>query len=303
MKYLKYCLVFSLLLSYEATKAQTSGSINEAFYENCALISYNKDGHDVFSSGFILLQEVTPNTQRWKGFLITTKHTLPQEGSINAIKLRFFTKDYNNTKNRMELTVELTDKKGRYLPKMRFNRKGADVVAIEITEEFVADGITSRGIPMGLLLSKADMKSKGFTVGDEIYNIGYPDGIYDEKNYSPMFRYGIIATLPYERYNFNKKLRDKLGLKSSIDGFLIDANVYPGSSGSMVIYKTLNTSLTGIASFSGPKGTPYILGIVSDSIPFEDISPNNIQRMGLGIVYSSDAIKETIEQGTRLSDE
>ncbi len=202
----------------------------------------------------------------------------------------------------MEISVDITDKKGNYLPKVQLNRNKADVVAIDITKECVEGQVTDFGIPMSYLISKKDLQANGFTVGDEIYTVGYPDGMYDEKNYSPVFRYGIISTLPYENYNFNKRLQEKLAVSSKLDGFLIDANVYPGQSGSLVIFKSINNSVSGV-SFGGPKSVPYVLGIVSGSIAFKDTSLNNIQRMGIGIVYSSEAIRETILFGTRLADE
>jgi hypothetical protein len=42
----------------------------------------------------------------------------------------------------------------------------------------------------------------------------------------------------------------------------------------------------------GKRSVPYILGIVSKSIPIEDFG--NTQRMGLGVVYGADTIRETI---------
>jgi len=52
----------------------------------------------------------------------------------------------------------------------------------------------------------------------------------------------------------------------------------------------------GETKVSFEKKTPYLLGIVSGSLPIDDKALQSRQRMRLGIAYSSDAIKETIEQ-------
>ena len=109
-------------------------------------------------------------------------------------------------------------------------------------------------------------------------------------------RQGIISTIPSEGYAFDKILIQKLNLPNQIDGFLIDANVFPGSSGSLVILKPQLATIGphGGVLFSSEKKNPYLLGVISGSIPIEDYGRH--QRMGLGIVYSADSIKETIEQ-------
>lgn len=56
---------------------------------------------------------------------------------------------------------------------------------------------------------------------EEIFMIGYPDGLWDEHNNMPIVRRGITATAPYLNYNGKRE-------------FLIDAACFPGSSGSPV---------------------------------------------------------------------
>lgn len=87
------------------------------------------------------------------------------------------------------------------------------------------------------------------------------------------------------------------GLPDKIDGFLIDANVFPGSSGSIVILKpqAITIGPGGGSVVSSIKKTPYILGIVSMSIPIDDTALGSVQRMGLGVVFSAAEITNTIE--------
>ena len=62
---------------------------------------------------------------------------------------------------------------------------------------------------------------------DDVAMIGYPDGIWDEKNNQPIFRKGVFATSPSKDYNGQKE-------------FVIDMPVYGGSSGSPVLIASDN---------------------------------------------------------------
>ena len=126
-------------------------------------------------------------------------------------------------------------------------------------------------------------------MGTQIYLLGYPSGMYDPRNTSPILRIGLISTEPNKDFSFNPELRAKYGLPSTIPGFLIDANVFPGSSGSIVLRRA--DIVPGFSS-GGKASVSYILGIVSMSIPIDDLW--GTQRMGLGVVYDSRAIRETI---------
>lgn len=56
---------------------------------------------------------------------------------------------------------------------------------------------------------------------EDILFIGYPNGLWDERNNMPLVRKGITASAPYLDYNGKKE-------------FVIDAACFPGSSGSPV---------------------------------------------------------------------
>jgi hypothetical protein len=73
-----------------------------------------------------------------------------------------------------------------------------------------------------------------YGVFQEIKFIGYPIGIWDEKNNLPIVRRGMTATDPVVDYNGRKE-------------FLIDAAVFPGSSGSPVYIATDNLMMMGTA--------------------------------------------------------
>jgi hypothetical protein len=66
---------------------------------------------------------------------------------------------------------------------------------------------------------------------EDILVIGYPDGISDLANNVPVLRRGITATPFYLNFNGEKK-------------FLIDASIFPGSSGSPVFLYNQGTWAT-----------------------------------------------------------
>jgi hypothetical protein len=115
-----------------------------------------------------------------------------------------------------------------------------------------------------LLIPSDSFKDAAVGIGTEIYLLGYSDGIYDPRNVSPILRIRIISTEPDKDFSFDPRLQAKYGLPEKLPGFLIDANVFPGSSGSMVIRRT--NIVPGYSS-GGKPSVPYILGIVSKSPP------------------------------------
>lgn len=130
---------------------------------------------------------------------------------------------------------------------------------------------------------------------EEIMFVGYPSGIYDEVNLLPIIRKGVTATPLHVDYN-GKPI------------FLIDASVFPGSSGSPVfIY---NPSGFG-TNKSFTVGSRFIfLGVIAEvlirqetgtlefvSIPIK-IEPRirTKETLDLGIVYKANTVIETVQR-------
>lgn len=117
--------------------------------------------------------------------------------------------------------------------------------------------------------------------------VGFPNGMFDERHYLPIVRRGYVATSPDLDFN-----GDPI--------FLIDASVFPGSSGSPVF--TVGDSLIG--------GTPSLkfLGIISavytqqtdGRITWQPAPVNQVpvpvidQMIDLGIVIKARCVRETI---------
>jgi len=136
-----------------------------------------------------------------------------------------------------------------------------------------------------------------FDALEDIVFVSYPSGIYDTINLLPVFRRGITAT-PIQIDYTGKPI------------FLIDASIFPGSSGSPVfVYKTSGyTDRKGAFVIrSGPR--LFLAGIVSQvvireetgtlefvSIPTAKVPIIKTQQIiDLGVVFKASAIVETIE--------
>jgi hypothetical protein len=102
---------------------------------------------------------------------------------------------------------------------------------------------------------------------------------------------------PLLGYVFPDEVQKAFTLPSFIDGFLVDAHVYPGSSGSAVVIKPQPMSFDspGGMMLGGPGSITYVLGLVSNSIFYPDFGGKFPARIGIGVVESADAVNETIE--------
>jgi trypsin-like peptidase len=269
--------------------------LNEAFLRSTVLISFDVGPNTQSSgTGFFLFRPLTAD----KGhvLLITNRHVLPPTGAEKAIQIRVTVGSGDRATVRL-VEVPVVRKDGKYVPIVRLHPNPEfDVAAINVTETIVKQNIQGSWLPLDLLSTPDRLKNEGITIGDEIFLLGYPDAIFDPRNVSPILRTGVIATVPHEGYAFNDALRKKFGLPDRIDGFLVDANVFPGSSGSVVILKQQPTTIgmAGETVVSAAKKVPYVLGLISGSIPITDRALGTTQRMGLGVVYSAEAIKAVV---------
>lgn len=112
--------------------------------------------------------------------------------------------------------------------------------------------------------------------GSEVSFIGYPDNRFDVVHNLPILRKGYIATLP--TVNFN-------GLKQII----IDAQVYPGSSGSPVF-----VVINGKYRLMGVVAQTMIKNAELQAVP-ADYSYGVQQPIGLGIVLKTELVMELLD--------
>lgn len=130
-------------------------------------------------------------------------------------------------------------------------------------------------------------------VGGDVLVIGYPRGFYDERNLFPIVKSGIIATPP--DLDFEGK-----------PYFLIDAKLFPGSSGSAVITKPIDFKIeNGRAMYSTSKHFAF-LGVYSggpyrrESIDLGDFEIIRKENFNLGIVWHARLVEDLISTGQTL---
>jgi hypothetical protein len=276
--------------------------LDDTFLNSTVLIKYKVDAtHDSFGTGFLLLHLISSspkqNQYNYAILLVTNKHVLPREHGSRDISMRVSIRREDGTVEAKDVIVPIWGADGKYLksvglhPDLKVDvavvRLNGDDLIRERINLFYEAAQNRKALTTDLLIAKGNLREEAIGIGSLIYLLGYPDGIYDSRNVSPILRIGVIATEPDKDFAFNVGLRARLpDLPSSIRGFLIDANVYPGSSGSIVV--ECKNIVPGFSS----GGITHILGIVSGSIPIDDLG--RTQRMGLGIVYSADTIAEVI---------
>lgn len=137
---------------------------------------------------------------------------------------------------------------------------------------------------------------------EEIAFAGFPNGIYDRANNLPIVRRGTTATPAYLDYEGNPV-------------FLIDASVFPGSSGSPVfIYSTSPwVDRSGDTNIGGRRF--MFLGVLSSvfyrqedgRLEFAEIPATLVpvvktrEMIDLGVVFKARTILETLEHGLRAT--
>ncbi len=113
---------------------------------------------------------------------------------------------------------------------------------------------------------------------EEVTFIGYPSGIYDSYNVSPIVRRGITATPVWNNFKGDPS-------------FLIDAGVYPGSSGSPVFLFNQGSYSTNDGVTIGSR--LMFLGVISESFVR---STHKESFLGLGKVINSRATLDYLKQ-------
>ncbi|MBI4181279.1 MAG: trypsin-like peptidase domain-containing protein [Chloroflexi bacterium] len=132
-------------------------------------------------------------------------------------------------------------------------------------------------------------------VADDVIIIGYPIGFYDTYNLFPIVKSGIIAS----RWGMHFKNKPQ---------FLIDAKLFPGSSGSIVLTKP-TASIVADGPITGYRESHFaFLGVYSgepylqeEPIDLGDITITRKYGFNLGIVWYAELVVNVVNRGITLS--
>ena len=129
----------------------------------------------------------------------------------------------------------------------------------------------------------------------DILVAGYPKGFYDHVNLFPIVKSGIIAS------------RWGAGFQGQ-PYFLIDAKLFPGSSGSVVISKPIDLVVKDGRVMSASEKQFAFLGVYSGEpklretpVVVGDLTITQSSGFDLGIVWYADLVEEIIDSGIPLS--
>ncbi len=126
----------------------------------------------------------------------------------------------------------------------------------------------------------SDFNEQNFVPGLDIWFVGYPANRFDVSNNLPLLRKGYVSSIP--KVNFNSK-----------EEFVIDAQVYQGSSGSPVF-----AAIDGKFKLIGVVTQTMIRHGMLQAIPTLQTGLGVEQTLGLGIVLKSTLLHELINSAT-----
>lgn len=181
-------------------------------------------------TGFLVAKKINDNSQQI--FLVTNKHVIAKADDTGKIVGKFskalfsFVKNENNNPKLGDSVVINTENLTDMF--LQHPDENVDLAICNISELYNQlsqnkQNIFIRTIPIEMIPAE----SENFDAIEDVLFVGYPNGIFDQKNHLPIMRRGITAS-PYNvDFNGGKK-------------FLIDAQVFPGSSGSPVFIKEQN---------------------------------------------------------------
>lgn len=167
-----------------------------------------------------------------------------------------------------------------------------DVVAIKIDDlqiKLITDN-PGKAIIGGIQLSNNNLPSPqqpAIEATTDVVICSYPHGFYDSENKFPIIKSGIIASSWGARFNGNPH-------------FLVDAKLFPGSSGGLVISKPVNVAMINGHLMHSKEMQYVFLGIYSGEYHYEKKENGKVvfkEDYGLGIVWYSYLIPEIIENG------
>jgi len=215
-------------------------------------------------------------------WLVTNRHIIAPKIKAKEMLATSFTFSVRRIDGDALHWEPITLSRDEIIRRARFDRDNTvDVFALDVLD------LLTRKIELGIPLAQWVAVSKenfagqnkiSVNVGDDLLVIGYPRGFYDEVNLFPIVKSGIIASKWGASFNGKRY-------------FLIDAKLFPGSSGSLVVSKPRNLVIEeGKQYFSETKQYAF-LGILSGE-PAD---------LNLSIVWYADVVEGIINHGVDYS--
>lgn len=266
--------LYFVTLRIEIEKEDDEGNLSKEVGTGCIVKYKWKD--DKFGNFLVTNKHVIQGAKKGKFFFTREKDKQPILGEIYNVELDNFEKLwYKHRDNRIDIAV---------MP----------LAPVQKAIKEKGWKIFYRSIGGDIILN--DEKLKELDALESVIFIGYPSGMFDRKNYLPVIRNGITATPLNVDYE-------------GLPQFLIDASVFPGSSGSPVfIYNRGSYSPRDGGLVAGNR--LIFLGIISSvfirketgQIEFVEIPTQVVpiaktpQMIDIGLVCKTSVVLDTIKQ-------
>ncbi len=281
--------------------------VDDAFHGISTLVTAGTSMGQVQGSAFFY-QRLAPKEgdgPQWREvkdtWLITNRHVVIPRFAGDEIVPDTFTINLRKLNGGRVQWDPLTLNRDELLDRARFHRDSAvDVAAIRVFDLLVDRLKSEEGskyLQWYAVHKDAFAGENNITVevGDEALVIGYPRGFYDEVNLFPIVKAGVIASRWGAYFNGNPY-------------FLIDAKLFPGSSGSVVVSRPCDIAVVeGRILLSKEKQFAF-LGIYSGELVFEE-KPLElddltiVRKLGfnVGVVWYAELVEEIASNGVPYS--
>ena len=282
-------------------------NVDDTFHGISTLLLTGFQGRQIQGTGFFY-DELAPKDPNTKGFywreveatwIVTNRHVLLPKVEGNEIIPDTITFHVRRVVGQgivwEPVILDVTEIKKR----LKLHTDSEVDVAILRVDDLLRERMKPGNLYMTLSsVSEEDLpenKNISAEVADDVVIIGYPKGFYDEKNIFPIVKSGIIAT----RWGMNF---------NDMPVFLIDAKLFPGSSGSIVVTKPIS-SIVAEGPMKDERETQFaFLGVYSgepfrqqEPIDLDDITIIRKDSFNVGTVWYGKLVVDIVKKGKALS--
>lgn len=282
-------------------------NVDDTFHGISTLLLTGFQGRQIQGTGFFY-DELAPEDPNTKGFywreveatwIVTNRHVLLPKVEGNEIIPDTITFHVRRVVGQgivwEPVILDVTEIKKR----LKLHTDSEVDVAILRVDDLLRERMKPGNVYMTLSsVSEEDLpenKNISAEVADDVVIIGYPKGFYDEKNIFPIVKSGIIAT----RWGMNF---------NDMPVFLIDAKLFPGSSGSIVVTKPIS-SIVAEGPMKDERETQFaFLGVYSgepfrqqEPIDLDDIIIIRKDSFNVGTVWYGKLVVDIVKKGKALS--
>lgn len=299
------------LIKYKVIMKETKHtSFDKNLYGLTTLIESGTTKFKSQGSGFYYneMSPMDPNVNggQWRKiegtYLITNRHVaLPKINECEVLPDYFVFNLREIVNNKVEWLPITLNKEQLRQRLLLHPDSGIDVVAIKVDDLIIdiAKIDPNRQLVIGASLSNDNLPSNSpltIDVTSDIIVASYPRGFYDVANKFPIVKSGIISSGWGLNFNNNPI-------------FLIDAQLFPGSSGGLVISKPINVAIIDGKLMHSNEKQFVFLGVYSGE-PIQQCAPFDLGDLtiirknsyGLGTVWYSYLIPEIIANGLHLQE-